>query len=110
MTSKPTITQADHDAFESAAIPLLEAMRNNNSNISEIIVEAFAKHRESSVAELKVEVERLRVALRMAANQFRYYEENHQLKGTPDGVAKAETNRRLAEQCEAALNQKEPGE
>jgi hypothetical protein len=37
------------------------------------------------------------------AKQFRYYEVSHRAKGTPDGDAKAETNKQLAEEAELFL-------
>lgn len=112
MTDKPTITQADRDAVDAVRKLIIKQGMDKNPTETQrrIHASAFAKHREAAVIELKAEAEQLRKALRMAANQFRYYEENHQLKGTSDGVAKAETNRRCAEQCEAALAQKEPVE
>jgi hypothetical protein len=42
-------------------------------------------------------------ALALAAQQFRTYEGLHRAKGTADAHEKAETNRQMAEMCEAAL-------
>ncbi len=42
-------------------------------------------------------------ALRVAAQQFMAYAEQHAAKGTPEGEAKAETNRQMAKQMLAAL-------
>lgn len=48
-------------------------------------------------------------ALRMAAEQFRFYEQQHIAKDTPENLAKAEVNRDMAEMCDAAANLREPG-
>jgi hypothetical protein len=37
------------------------------------------------------------------ARQFRFYEQQHRAKGTPDADAKAEVNREMAERIEALL-------
>lgn len=103
MTDKPTITQGDKTALDEA---VMECVLGDLINGQVII----AKHRESAVAEFQAEVERMREALQMAAKQFRFYEDSHLLKETTDGIAKAVTNRRCAEQCEIALAQKEPVE
>ncbi len=42
-------------------------------------------------------------AIRKAAKQFRFYEEQHRAKGTHDGAVKAETNRCLAEELESLV-------
>ncbi len=68
MTDKPTITQADRDA----AIDLAEALDfsatvawlKTETDKPHLFSEAFANHRESAVAELQAEVERLREALK----------------------------------------------
>jgi hypothetical protein len=41
--------------------------------------------------------------IQRAVAQFRMYEQSHRAKGTPDGDAKAETNRLMAEEGEQAL-------
>lgn len=40
-----------------------------------------------------------------AAAQFRYYEQSHRAKGTPDADAKADVNAALAAECETLLAQ-----
>ncbi len=45
----------------------------------------------------------LLVACRQAAIQFRFYEQQHLAKGTPDGDAKALRNHEMAKICEAAI-------
>lgn len=70
MTDKPTITQADRDAaydlLGGASPPGILTGREDTLSL----IQALAKHRESSVAELQAEVERLREALE-------YYAKNH---------------------------------
>jgi len=41
---------------------------------------------------------------RVSAAQFRFYEQQHRAKGTPEADAKAEVNRELAERIEAAIS------
>ena len=52
--------------------------------------------------EMKAERDRLRLVVQRAGVQFRYYEEQHRLKG-PEGEVKARVNAEMAEMCETAL-------
>ena len=119
MTDKPTIMD-DYEARLCPGIPTdccdygvishatgIEVCRVWQEDDARLIASLLNESREAAVAELQVEVERLREALQMAAKQFRFYEESHLLKETTDGIAKAVANRRCAEQCEIALAQKE---
>lgn len=45
----------------------------------------------------------IKAALVRARDQFRMYEESYRALGTPEGIEKAETNREMADLCEAAL-------
>lgn len=47
--------------------------------------------------------EMLADAVTKAAAQFRFYEEQHRAKGTPDGAVKADVNRQLAEELESMV-------
>lgn len=52
---------------------------------------------------------RLREALEKARDKFREYQKLHLAKNTPDGTRKAQANRAMAEMCDAALKDHEPG-
>lgn len=54
------------------------------------------------------EIERLRNTMMLAACQFSKYERQHRVKGTLDADAKANTNRRFAEMCWAAISPPPP--
>lgn len=93
MTDKPTITQADREALDEA---VMECVLGDLINGQVII----AKHRESSVAELQAEVERLREALE-------YYAKNHNVPDEgPWGIGSDD----FGNVARAALAQKEPVE
>lgn len=49
-------------------------------------------------------IQRLQDALRKAATQFRFYQEQHLGKGTQEGYGKAHVNFEFAKMCEDALN------
>jgi hypothetical protein len=52
-------------------------------------------------------IHKLRVALRMAANTFKRYEQIHLNKGTPDGKTKARENSEQAAYLEKVLKETE---
>lgn len=47
---------------------------------------------------------KLREAIEIARDQFRFYESSHRMKGTPDGNVEAETNRQLAMKMQMVLD------
>lgn len=51
-----------------------------------------------------VYIERLQDALRKAAAQFRFYQEQHLVKGTQEGYGKAHVNSEFAKMCEDAVD------
>lgn len=51
--------------------------------------------------------EQLRAALVLAKEQFAFYAEQHDAKGTPESAAKAEVNRKMVAMCAAALGVKQ---
>lgn len=55
------------------------------------------------IGELLIEIDEYRKVLIRAAAQFRVYEENHRAKGTPDSIAKAAVNDRMAALIEGTL-------
>lgn len=102
MTDKPTITQADRDAAWIMRPYFIGEEEHDDWKIGgydeSASIRAFAEHRESSVAELQAEVERLREALKTIQNESRR-----------PLVRLVHLKRCIAAQC-AALAQKEPVE
>lgn len=49
-------------------------------------------------------IEALRAMIKECGEQFRFYQKNHEAKGTPDSDAKAKVNAEIAARCEALVS------
>lgn len=67
------------------------------------LAQAYVDGLGSQMLELQEDCIALRRLLVTAAKQFRFYEEQHRAKKTPDADAKAEVNRAMAQKLEDAI-------
>lgn len=67
------------------------------------LAQAYVDGLGSQMLELQEDCIALRLLLVGAAKQFRFYEEQHRAKKTPDADAKAEVNRAMAQKLEDAI-------
>lgn len=67
------------------------------------LAQAYVDGLGSQMLELQEDCIALRLLLVTAGKQFRFYEEQHRAKKTPDADAKAEVNRTMAQKLEDAI-------
>ena len=89
-------TQKEHRDIAEAAWQVFKSVFPTTAAASEA-VEAARRDRETEID----------LVLSKVAKQFRFYEAQHRGKGSTEGAAKAETNRRIAEEIETFIRRRE---